>query len=340
MIISTTKHPRRAAGLALLLGLSLPLSACGDGESQAKAGAQGGSASSSPAAQKALDEVTDDHAQLIITGAVQNPEAATAQSAGQPLSEGDHLFRPASGTGNAEHIRKGSNEEGPYSFVIYTDAIHEDDPDKAVRTIMTINFPENAQPGNYQLAAARQAADDEAQVSISGNGYAWSFATNIEGTVQIESLDETLTAAWDFTASDRQKKDIQVVGAVKNLAFSPQVELFYDLDIDGEQTANRIRPGYGKKSSGLSLYGGKPTFYITVPLDLAPGDYEMGKGKDSEIRIDIPDLSFEQASGQATITENGTDYRDIHFEFTTTGENIVKASGDYRYVPVDLLQSE
>lgn len=341
MAINTIiKQQPRTLCMALALGLTVSLAACGDGDNQAQAGAKGGGASSSPNAQKALDEVQEQHARLTIEGSVQNADDPTAQPSGQPLEQGDHVYRPAQGTGNAEYIRKGSNDEGPYSVVVYTEAVHDKEPDEAVRTFMTINFPENAQPGTYQLAAHRDAADDEGQARITGAGYGWIYGSNVEGTVDIQELGDELTAAWDFTASDRQGNDVQVSGAVKDLPFSPQHELFYELDIDGEQTANRIRPGYGKKDSGLSLFGGKPTFYVTVPLDLEPGDYPVGKLKDGNIDINIPDLSFDEASGEVSITENGEHYRDIHFEFTTAGENVVKASGDYRYIPVDLLQSQ
>ncbi|HLR12116.1 MAG TPA: hypothetical protein VK104_00725 [Burkholderiaceae bacterium] len=338
-------------GLVLALGLVFTISACGDGggDSQAKGETKGESSSatasknikgSSAKAKSALKDVDDEHALLVLSGAIDNAGSPTAQAPGQALSEGDHVYRPATATGKGEYLRRGSNAEGPYSFVIYTQTSHPTHPDEEVRTFVTVNLPENAQPGSYQLAAYKEAADDEAQARITGSGYGWTFGNEVDGTVDIVELGDELTAAWDFTVQDRRQREVEVSGAVKNLAFSPQVEFSYALDVNGEKTENRIRSGYGKRDDFLTLFGGQPPIYLEVLLDAEPGTYQIGRRKDGDVSVRIPKLSYDDLSGEVTITENGSDYRDFNFEFTTTGENTIEGSGDFRYVPAELLQSE
>lgn len=268
-----------------------------------------------------------------------NSKAAIAQEDGAPVSEGKHVYQPARSTGRAKYLRKGSNAEGPYSFVIYTEAVHEDEPDKSFTALMTINLPENAQPGSYAIQAYKDAADDEAQGRLSGDGYAWNFTRNVSGTVDIIELGDELTATWELDAQDVQKNEVHSSGSVKNLAFTPQTEMSYEIDVDGEQKEDRIRSGYSKKNNKLSLLGGQPAMYINIPLDIETGAYPIGK-EDGQIDVSIPDLKYDTIDGEISISENGEQHRTVNFEFQTEGENTAKANGSFQYVPIDLLTSD
>lgn len=337
----TNRQPQLLGG-ALLLGLVLPLTACGDGDSDQQAKGSG-SASQSSAAQKLdttiLDGLKAQHVQMELTGTLNNENASIAQDEGAPVSEGKHVYRPASSTGKGDYLRKGSNAEGPYSFVIYTDAIHDDEPDNTLTALMTINLPENAQPGSYAIQAYKEAADDEAQGQLSGGGYAWNFVRNVSGTVDVIELGDEITATWDLTAQDAQKREVQTTGSVKNLAFTPQVEMFYEMDIDGEQKEDRIRSGYSKKNNKLTLFGGNPLMYIDVPLDSEAGSYSVGKD-DGEVSVSINDIKYDTIDGEIVISENGEDYRTVDFEFQTEGENKADIKGSVQYIPIDLITSD
>lgn len=330
--VQQRQHPEyKRWSACLLLALAVPIAACGEGDPVSL---------STDMTKKSFQQIKGHHALMVMSGAADNSDAEGAQSSGQELSGADHVYRPASGTGRATYIRKGSNADGPYSFVIYTEAVHDDKPDAAARTLMTINLPENAKPGSYSVAAFKDAAPDQAQARISGAGYGWNFARNIDGVVDVLELGDELSAAWDFTAQDAKKRGVQVSGAVKNLAFTPQMELTYHVDVNGENHENRTRSGYNKKNNFVTLYGGSPAIYVGVPVDISAGEHAIGQRKDKNVHVNLPKLEFDHIDGQVRITENGEEYVDVAFEFKTKGEHNVTGKGTYRYVPVDLLRSD
>src|SRR5690625_6949824 len=69
--------------------------------------------------EKTLDQVGDQHVQFLIQGDLDNSGEPIAQTEGCPLADDKHVYRPAAGIGNADYIRRGANDEGPYSFVVY-----------------------------------------------------------------------------------------------------------------------------------------------------------------------------------------------------------------------------
>ena len=327
----------------LLLSLTLPLVACGDDTKQSSdAGstsktAKKAEAAGSDATKRSFEQIQDGQVQLVLSGAVQNEDANNASSEGEALSEGDHVYRPARGTGRADYIRKGSNADGPYSFVIYTEAIHEKHPDDVTRTFITVNLPADATPGTYTTAAYKDADDDQAQARITGHGYGWTFARDIDGVVDIIELDDTLSAAWDFTAKDASGREAQVQGAVKQLSFSPQPELLYELTVNDDKNEDRIRAGYGAKDDRLTLLGGTPPIYIDLPSGVKEGEYDIQESSDHKVRVDIPGLSYDELAGQVTIKENGSDYLDVAFELSGDGKDSVQGKGEFTYVPLELI---
>src|SRR5699024_204651 len=159
----------------LVLALILPLAACGDdtkeaSKTQSQSKQNKSSTVNSERAAKAYEEVQEGNVQLVLSGYVENKDAPNAVAQGEAHSNDKHIYRPAMATGRADYLRRGSNADGPYSFAIYTPAIHESTPDETVNTFITINLLEDATPGTYSLAAFKDAADDEAQARISGGG--------------------------------------------------------------------------------------------------------------------------------------------------------------------------
>jgi len=75
--------------------------------------------------EKTLDQVGDQHVQFLIQGDLDNNGEPIAQTEGCPLADDKHVYRPAAGIGNADYIRRGTNDEGPYSFVVYPELLHE-----------------------------------------------------------------------------------------------------------------------------------------------------------------------------------------------------------------------
>ena len=327
----------------LLLGLVLPLAACGDdakeaSKSQGKADTKASSTANSERAAKAYDNVKEGHVQLVLTGHVDNKDAPNAVSEGEAHSKDKHIYRPAMATGRGDYLRRGSNAEGPYTFAIYTPAIHESTPDEIVNTFITINLPEGATTGTYSLAAYKDATDDQGQARITGSGYGWTFARDIEGIVDVVELGDYVSASWEFTAHDAQGRETTAYGAVKDLPFSPQVEMRYELTLDEEDKSDRIRAGYGKKDEGLTLYGANPIIYVELPSDITPGEYELHEAADHKVRAWVTEVRRDSVEGLVTVTENGSEYLDVVFEFTGGDEEEVHAKGDFRYVPLELLK--
>src|SRR5699024_10229632 len=129
-------------------------------------------------------------------------------------------------------------------------------------------------------------------------------------------LGDEITATWELNAQDVQKNEVHSSGSVKNLAFTPQTEMSYKIDVDGEKKEDRIRSGYSKKNNKLSLLGGQPAMYINIPLDIETGAYPIGK-EDGQFDFSIPDPKYDTMYDEIYISINGEQHRTVNFEFQT-----------------------
>ncbi|MCC5968551.1 MAG: hypothetical protein JJU15_01220 [Pararhodobacter sp.] len=288
------------------------------------------------ALQSELDALEDTQSVLRFAGAVTATGAYTTADDPRYAGRGDDVFRPATG-GRAANARRGSNADGPYAFTIYTDAVHHEDADNVVRAWASFVMPEGAGPGTYALASVSDSSDNEAQVSVAGDGYAWQFARGISGVIMIEEIGDTLSAAWTFEAHGRGGDQIEVTGAVRSLPFSPQPEAQYTLSADDETLTHFGRMTSRQRGNGrITLLLG-PGIYFDLPPDPEPGAHPIHRRRndDRDITANLTDFSIDTVDGEMTLERDGASLAG-RFALTATGEDTLTLEGTFDTIIADM----
>lgn len=328
-----TRTPRKLGTAALALAAGLLLSAC-SGEETARTGTNapaGAAAVDAGALAEMIAEVEEGASRLRLSGAVEDTGTFTTGEAGRYAGTARDVFRPAQG-GRGDQVRRGSNADGPHMFVVYTDAIHQEDEDDVVRAWINVTLPDGAGPGTYAVAALRDAADDEAQASIAGDGYAWRFGRRVEGTLYIAEIGERLTAAWDFAASEGEDR-AHATGAVRGLPFSPQPEARFTLSADGETVEHFGRLAAQRRGNGGFMLVLGRTIYLELPPDIDEGVHAIRTRREApgDVTLTLPDYGIAEADGELAL-ERRDGFFHGRFEITASGEQDVAIGGTLGYV--------
>lgn len=310
---------------AALLGMAL-LAACKEDD------AQGNNSAAIPAQMEALlEEVKAGEAQLTLSGAVNSPGGYTTGEAGRYAGRGEDVYQPARG-GRADHARRGNNAEGPYMFRIHTDAIHQKDEDDTVRAWITVVLPEGAGPGSYVMAAGADAEAGEAQAALEGDGYAWRFSREVEGSLHLAELGEHLTAAWDFVAQDRSGEAVEISGGVRKLEFTPQPEGQFVLSANGETVEHFGRVSAHGGDGKTTLIPGSG-IYLDIPAGIEAGTYPIrNRSKDeTDAIVTLSNYGYDTANGELVL-EHEAGYFSGTYRVTTSGEDKVNLEGSFNHV--------
>jgi len=286
--------------------------------------------------QALLEAAETGRSQITFAGAVTTTGDYTTGEAGRYAGASANIFQPALG-GRAEHSRRGSNADGPYMFSIYTDAIHQNDEDDFVRAWITVILPEGAGPGRYGVAANADAEENEAQASLIGDGYAWRFDRNIEGELHISELGEVLTAAWAFTTHDRAGNAVDVSGAVKDLAFTPQQEASFTLTANGERVEHFGRLTSQRRNDGRHNLLLGPGVYLELPAGADSGTLPIRKSRqsDDDATVTFPDYQFDEAEGELTlelVIGHDGNYLRGNYSLSTLGGDAIELEGSFDHV--------
>lgn len=225
-----------------------------------------------------------------------------------------------------------TNADGPYEIRAFADAVHPGSGDDPVRAWTSIVLPEGAGPGSYEVVRKNDQDETNTGAAVIGDGYGWSF-TRVEegGKIHIGEIGETVTAAWDFTASDRDGETVQVRGGVRDLPFSPQAEYAYTLTVDGEPGEHSGRAAmYSNEGRAHTLALGSSTLILDLPEDIGGGEFAIRdpRQSDQDVTVTLPEHSFDEAQGTLDATvEDGQLSGD--FEFTATGDDDIAVEGRF-----------
>ena len=328
---ATVSRPRRKSTVfaAALIGTAGFLAACKD---DASAASGTSNAAVSNTMKEALGKASHGKSNLDISGVVTGQGQYTMNYAEHRMGPFVDIFQPALG-GRGDTVRLGHNENGPYMFRVYTDAVHQNDENKIEATHINITLPENVTPGTYQIATLADVEDDQAYASMVGASNVWQFNRRVNGTVQVIDVGDTLTAAWEFVSHDRGGNAVNVSGAVKDLAFTPQPEVKYVLSANGDSTEHHSRLTVNRRNTGdwdLLLSSG---VYLRLPSGIRAGTYAIRKSaqSDNDVTTTLSDYSFDEAIGELVLKGEG-DVFGGDFTLKTTGKDVVELKGSFEQV--------
>jgi hypothetical protein len=286
-----------------------------------------GSVSPDSEMQEWLDSLDEGASLLTIDGTVTSTGEYTTADDPRYGGVSVDVFRPGRGGGSA---RAGSNADGPYALTIYTDALHEDEPDNVVRAWINLVLPEGAQAGERYAIASFSAADEhQVQAHVRGDGHAWTFARQVEGELHLVELGESVTAAWRFDAADGNREDaarVAVEGAVSGLAFTPQSQAQYELTVNGDSETHLGRIATNTTNTGVILSIGN-RISLMLPSGITAGEYTLSdRASDDALRVILSQHTIEQLDGTLTLTEREGVF-DADIRFDTSGEDSVSLNG-------------
>lgn len=313
----------------MLLGAGL-LTGCGDDSGSTDGASEAGSSDADGELLAWVEELEAGQSTLTLSGTVtsegENPHDSAAT---------EDSFRPAAGGGAS---RRGSNADGPYSLSLYTDAIHEDGPDTRTRARVSLVLPTDAEAGRtYEIAAFRDAEDDQVQSQVQDTGMDWIFARDVTGQLYLAELGGRVSAAWRLEAADgggEEADRVEVEGAVAELAFSPQREARYEIIVNGDDESHLGRFGLNETPSDISLSIGNG-IYLSLPTDLEPGDYDLAdRGDDGGIGVNLTDHDVESIEGTMSLSE-GARGLDAELAFEASGQDEVRLTGHLENIDIE-----
>lgn len=328
--ISKLRYP--SAVLTLLLGSALLAGCEGDAAStsanaSASTDSHAGNGPTTGELEALFEQIESGEMLFTISGAVTSMGEHTL--ADDPSASGANrdIFGPALGGGNS---RSGNNANGPYSLTLYTDALHEDAADNRVQAWLDLVLPEDAEAGRYYAINTFASAEaDQVQAHLLGDRRAWSFARQIEGGLQLFELGETISAAWHFTAASGYGEDtrwVNVEGAVKEFAFTPQSEANYALELNGDSQQVLMRAAGNARADRYTLIISNG-IYLHFPAGIGPGNYPVELGRDDGVvGVQFTQHNIETVEGTITLVQHGETF-DAEIEFTASGEDEVTLSG-------------
>lgn len=320
----------------ILSAAALVVAGCGDGadstsshttDNGAAAPRSEGSAAPDDDMQAWLDELNQGESILSLSGAVSSTGEYTTADDPRYGGVSVDVFRPGSGGGSA---RAGSNADGPYALTIYTDALHEDEPDNLVRAWISLVLPEGAQAGErYAIASFSTADEHQVQAHVRGDGHAWTFARQVEGELHLLELGDSVTAAWRFDAADGNREEaaqVAVEGAVNDLAFTAQPEARYELTVNGETDTHLRRISINATNNGVVMGLGQ-RIAIMLPTDITSGEYTLAnRSSDDALRVLLPRYDTDSVDGTLTLTQRDGVF-DADIRFAASGEDSVSLNG-------------
>ncbi|MEE2002497.1 hypothetical protein QWY20_13625 [Alkalimonas sp. MEB108] len=280
-----------------------------------------------PELQSWLDELNEGTSVLNISGAVSAGGEYTTAIDPRYGGVSRDVYRPAIGGGAS---RSGSNAEGPYSLTIYTDAIHQDEPDNTVRAWVNLILPSGAVAGkSYQIASFSTANEHQVQAHLRGDGHAWTFDQQVEGELHLLELGGKLTAAWRFSAADGNRDDaakVLVQGAARDIAFVGQPEAHYKLTINGETQTHLGRVAINHGNNGAILTIGN-RISLMLPKDISNGEYALAsRASEQTLRVILSRYDVDSITGVLHLVERGELF-DADIRFETSGADHVVLEG-------------
>lgn len=320
---SSTGISRSLLVAALLPGAGL-LTGCGE------SGPGSAIADSGPVAEELevlFEEVESGTVRFDISGAVTSLDGYSSVADFRAVGVKRNLFRPALGGGVS---RSGTNADGPYALTFYTDVVHESDPDNQVQAWINLVLPDDAEAGSYYtINSFSDAEEDQVQAHVQGASGGWLFAQQVEGGLQLFELGESVSAAWQMEAADSQAESarrISTEGAVKNLAFTPQLEANYELEVNGESQHIQLRIAGNSGANYYTVLMGNG-IYLDFPAGIGPGDYPIDRSRgDGVIAINFSQHSVETVDGALNLVERDGAF-DAAIELEASGEDEIKLSG-------------
>ena len=322
----TFQQGMRGGMLGILALASLGgLSACSEqnGSSATQAGSGGNSdAVAGSELQAKLEALEAGQSTLRLAGDVTSVDEGARDSVAS-----EDIYRPALGGGAS---RRGSNAEGPYALSIYTDAVHQADPDETVRARVSLVLPEGASAGrSYTIATFSDADDDQVQAHVRGHGEIGTFGRQVQGSLYLAELGDQASAAWRLEAADGRDEEalrVEAEGAVKGLAFSPQREAHYEITVNGdtEQYLGRVSIHETPNDYVMSI-GNRIT--LDVPVGVDAGEYALAsQADDGVIRVSLMRHEVEEIEGSIRFSERDGVF-DAELAFQAAGEDEVSLSG-------------
>ena len=342
-------NPKTRSHLSGVLFASSLMVACSDGGQPGPAAAHSPAtedrprANGSQPANTAVPGELDALLESLAAGASSLSIEGTVTSTGEYTTAEDpryggvsvDVFRPARGGGAA---RTGTNAGGPYQLTIYTDAIHQRDPDNVVRAWIDFVLPPGAQGGEtYTLAAFRDAEDNEVQAHVRGDGSAWTFGRQVSGHLHVIELGEHIRAAWQLEAADgvgEQALRVKAQGAVNALPLTRQSEAEYTLASNGEATPHFARITGRPQGERRMLVIGNG-IYLYIPQSLSPGTHPvLDRNEAQAVRAQFTSHDVDTVEGRFTLRE-GADGFDADLEITTGGADNLVLRGTLRGFALD-----
>jgi hypothetical protein len=328
---TSTRITTMCITFAALAGMA-GLTACkGDGEGAAgQAGGQRAQRAPSDLAGL-LSGLAAGETTLELTGAVTSTGEYTTAEDPRYAGATYDTFRPATGGGRS---RRGSNADGPYALSLYIDATHQDEPENVVRAWATLVLPEGASAGRvYEVASFSDAEDDQVQAHVQGDGLAWTFARDMSGRLYVDSIGDSITAAFSLEAASGAGESaprVKAKGAANALPLTRQAESEYEISVNGETEPGFARiTGRAQGDHRMMIIG--HGIYLYVPADSQPGTYPIGATRDDgAIRAQFTSHEVSEVSGELVLKAN-EDRLDATFEISATGDDQVSVSGELRY---------
>lgn len=279
-----------------------------------------------------LDDLASGESRLTVSGAVAGTREFTTGTSEPYAGTAADVFRPARGKGDY----KGTNADGPYELRVYTDVRREAESDEAIRAWVSIILPPDATPGDHAITARRDATGSNAYASFAGDGYAWRFARDVEGRLFIDRLDDAVSAAWRFEASDGSGESVRVSGAVHDLAFSPQAESRLSMSVNGETRDHFGRLSVNRDSRGRRIMTLVRDVYLELPASPSEGSHpvKLRRQADSDITLNLFDQSVDSVEGTVTIEPDGAMLTGV-YSLTATGADTVRLNGEFSYPTTD-----
>lgn len=284
--------------------------------------------------QSWINELNEGASILNLSGAVSSTGEYTTAEDPRYGGVSMDIFRPARGGGAS---RTGTNADGPYSLTIYTDAIHEDEPDNVVRAWVNLILPSGAKAGNsYQVSSFSSANEHQVQAHLRGDGHAWTFARQVEGELHLFELGDSVAAAWRFTTADGNSDDaakVSVEGAARDITFTAQPEAHYELTINGETSAHLGRVTINSNNNGAVISIGN-RISLMLPKGIGSGEYALAsRASDQALRVILSRYDIDSIDGALQLTElDGVFDADIRFE--AKGEDKVSLKGRLEQLPL------
>ncbi|MEX2387498.1 MAG: hypothetical protein WD534_06435 [Phycisphaeraceae bacterium] len=302
--------------LAMASG-ALLLNGCGD------AASGGGGAVDAQAVAQIAEGLEEGGYELELSGAATSVGEYTGN--GKPV-----LYEPA---------KEGDNTQGPRLVRVRIGAYHQDDDaQSASPAFITFVLPENVQTGTQALAVSRTAEEGQVTAQLIGDGYGWSFAREVEGTIELAEVGERFTAAWQFDIADGQENTVQVLGRAYGVPFSPKLEGAYTLTRDGGEAESFEGLGSWSRQGGgaeyLLMFGPEPGNSISfrIPADIEPGEHSLRLRRDDGdgVPVSLPDR-VESVDGRIRIEQAG-EQTHATFDLTGTGEQTLEVTGAFRHL--------